>query len=119
MTQQLTLVTRATTAGVVMELTGELDHHTAPDVRDALTGVRLAPGRQLTLDLAGVTFCDSSGLTVLIASRNHALTAGATLVLAAVPERVSRIIRVVGLEPVFPTHPTAGAAEDSWRPTTG
>lgn len=80
MTTDLTLRTRITTAGPVLELAGELDHHTAPEVRDALPGLDLRPGQQLVLDLA---FCDSSGITVLIAARNHALV--------AVPERVARI----------------------------
>ncbi|MFD4032618.1 hypothetical protein ACFWVP_19380 [Streptomyces sp. NPDC058637] len=38
-------------------------------------------------------------------------TASAARVLAAVPDRVSRI---VGLEQVFPTHSTAQAAENAW-----
>ncbi|WP_330172349.1 STAS domain-containing protein [Streptomyces sp. NBC_01498] len=118
MTRQLTLHTRATTAGVVIELTGELDHHTAPEVRAALPAAGLRAGRQLTLDLTGLTFCDSTGITVLLAARNHALAADATIALAAVPDRVSRIFRIVGLEHVFPTHPTAQDAEAAWRPTT-
>lgn len=34
--------------------------------------------------------------------------------LSAVPERVSRIFRIVGLEQVFSTHLTAKAAETAW-----
>ncbi|MDH6220784.1 STAS domain-containing protein [Streptomyces pseudovenezuelae] len=116
MTERLTLLTRTTTAGAVIELTGGLDHHTAPEVRAALAGLDLRPGQQLVLDLAGITFCDSTGITVLIAARNHALAADATIALAAVPERVDRIFRIVGLEQVFSTHPTAQAAETAWRP---
>ncbi|MFJ6086757.1 STAS domain-containing protein [Streptomyces sp. NPDC092369] len=116
MTEDLALRTRATTAGAVIELTGDLDHHTAPQVRAALAGLGLRPGGQLVLDLEGVTFCDSTGITVLIAARNHALAADATIALAAVPERVTRIFRMVGLEQVFATHPTAQAAEAAWRP---
>ncbi|MFB6555891.1 STAS domain-containing protein [Streptomyces sp. NPDC056405] len=119
MTKQLTLHTHATAAGAVIELAGELDHNTAPDVRAALPDLELRVGQQLVLDLAGLTFCDSSGITVLIAARNHALAAGGTIALAAVPDRVSRIFRIVGLEHVFPTHPTAQDAEAAWPPTTG
>ncbi|MEU2619406.1 STAS domain-containing protein [Streptomyces sp. NPDC007157] len=117
MTPHLSLHTRATAAGAVLELAGDLDHHTAPEVRAALPGLALRPGQQLVLDLSGITFCDSSGITVLIAARNHALAADAAIALAAVPDRVSRVFRIVGLEQVFPTHPTAQAAEVSWRPT--
>ncbi|MFD8061972.1 STAS domain-containing protein [Streptomyces cyaneofuscatus] len=115
MTQHVTLRTRTIAAGTVMELAGELDHHTAPQVRDALLGLALCPGQQLVIDLEGVTFCDSSGITVLIAARNHALAADAAIALAALPERLTRIIRMVGLDQVFPTHATAQDAEDAWR----
>ncbi|MFF5933724.1 STAS domain-containing protein [Streptomyces sp. NPDC012508] len=119
MNRHLTLHTRTTAKGAVIELTGELDHRTAPQVRAALPGAGLRAGQQLVLDLAGLTFCDSSGITVLIAARNHALAADATIALAAVPDHLHRTFRIVGLEHVFPIHPTAGAAEAAWRPTTG
>ncbi|WP_327308429.1 STAS domain-containing protein [Streptomyces sp. NBC_01298] len=118
MTQQLSVNTRITTAGAVIELAGELDHHTAPDVRAALTGLDLNTGQQLVLDLGGLTFCDSSGITMIIAARNHAIAAHAHIALAAVPERVSRIFRIVGLQHVFPTHPTAQDAEAAWTTPT-
>ncbi|MFI5867390.1 STAS domain-containing protein [Streptomyces sp. NPDC051546] len=114
MTQQLSVSTRATTTGAVMAFAGELDHHTAPEVSAALARLGLRAGQQLVLDLGGLTFCDSSGITVIIAARNHALAAHAGIALAAVPERVSRIFRIVGLEQVFPAHPTAEAAEAAW-----
>ncbi|MCS0605045.1 STAS domain-containing protein [Streptomyces sp. LP11] len=119
MTKHLTLRTRTTAAGAVMELAGDLDHHTAPEVRDALPGLSLRPGGQLVLDLAGITFCDSSGITVLIAARNHAMAADAAMALAAVPERVARIFRIVGLDQVFPTYPTAQDAEGAWHIASG
>jgi anti-sigma B factor antagonist len=111
---QLTVTTRTTSAGPVLELTGELDHHSAAQVRDVLLDLRVQPGQQLIIDLAGLTFCDSSGITVLIAARNHALTARAGIALAAVPDRVVRIFRIVGLDQVFPTHRTAQDAADAW-----
>lgn len=119
MTKHLTLHTRTTTAGPVVEIAGDLDYDTAGQVRAALPGLGLRPGQQLVLDLGSLSFCDSSGITVLIAARNHALAAGASIALAAVPDRVGRIFRIVGLEQVFPTHPTAEAAEAAWRPAGG
>ncbi|MFG3166007.1 STAS domain-containing protein [Streptomyces sp. NPDC048200] len=117
MTQHLTLYTRTTPEGAVIELAGELDFHTADQVRAQLIGLDLPPGGQLVLDLGGITFCDSTGITVLIAARNHALATGAGIALAAVPDLVGRIFRMVGLDEVFPSHPTVQAAEAAWRPT--
>ncbi|MBB5938950.1 STAS domain-containing protein [Streptomyces zagrosensis] len=119
MTKRLSLHTRTTPAGPVIELVGELDHHTAPEIRAALPALSLNPGQQLVLDLGTLTFCDSTGITVLIAARNHALAAEASIVLAAVPDRVSRIFRIVGLEQVFLIYLTAQDAEAAWRPTAG
>ncbi|MFD3481064.1 STAS domain-containing protein [Streptomyces sp. NPDC058695] len=116
MTQALTIHTRTTPAGPVIELAGDLDHHTAPDIRAVLPGLALRPGQQLVIDLAQLSLCDSTGISVLLAARNHALAAHASVVLAAVPNRVIRIFRIVGLEQVFPTHPTAQAAEAAWAP---
>lgn len=117
MTKQLTLRTRTTPAGALIELAGELDYHTAGKVRTMLPTVPLRAGQQLTLDLGGLTFCDSSGITMLILVRNHAQAAGALIALAAIPDYISRILRVVGLEHTFLTHPTAEAAEAAWHST--
>jgi anti-sigma B factor antagonist len=108
--------TRTTTAGPVIEVSGELDHHTAPRIRELLPRLPIEEGQQLVLDLGGLTFCDSSGITVLIAARNHALSTRATIALAAVPDQVRRIFTVIGLQEVFPLYPSAQAAEASWTP---
>ncbi|WP_217575536.1 STAS domain-containing protein [Streptomyces sp. GbtcB7] len=115
---QLTVHTRATLAGPVIELSGGLDNNSAPDVRTLLPRLTLQAGQQLVIDLTGITFCDSSGITVLIAARNRALAARADIALAAVPDRVSRMLHIVGLDQVFPTHPTAQAAAAAWTPPT-
>lgn len=116
---QLSVRTRTTPSGPVIELAGELDHDSAPEIRDLLPGLAIERGQQLVVDLGGLTFCDSTGITVLIAARNVALAARATIALAAVPERISRIFGVVGLDQVFPTHPTVQAAEAAWTPSAG
>jgi anti-anti-sigma factor len=110
----LTVHTRTATSGPVIELTGDLDHHSAPQARNALERLDLHAGQQLIMDLGGLTFCDSSGITVLIAARNHALRMNADIALAAVPDRVRRIFRIVGLEQVFTTHATAQEAAAAW-----
>lgn len=115
MTEQLTVRVRATAAGAVIELAGELDHHTAFLIRDALPGLGLRAGQQLVLDLAQLTFCDSSGITAMIVARNHALSEGASIALADVPGRVDRVIRMVGLDRVFAVHSSASAAEAAWQ----
>lgn len=114
---RLSVHTRTTPAGPVIQLAGELDHDSTPEIRELLPQLVFEQGQQLVIDLSGITFCDSSGISVLIAARNVALAAHSTIVLAAVPERVGRIFGVVGLDQVFPSHPTAQAAEAAWTPS--
>jgi len=112
----MTVAHRAIATGHLLELAGALDLDTVDGVRAAIARTDLGPGRQLVVDLAGVTFCDSSGLTALVAARNRAVAAEAGIALVAVPEDVARTLHLVGLDQVFPTHPTVDAAEAAFRP---
>ncbi|MET7683394.1 STAS domain-containing protein [Streptomyces sp. NPDC005423] len=97
----LKITVRSAATGPVVEVAGELDYTSAPELRDLLTTLALPPGGRLVLDLGGMDFCDSSGLTALIVARNLAQAAGADLVLAAVPAHTLRVLRTVGLDQVF------------------
>ncbi|MFC1405559.1 MULTISPECIES: STAS domain-containing protein [Streptacidiphilus] len=101
MTPELTINAGHNATGPVLALVGDLDHATAPQLRTAVTDTALTPGQILTLDLSAVAFCDSSGITALIAAHRRALAQEADLVLADVPARVLRILRILGLDQVL------------------
>lgn len=107
---QLEIITREAAAGPVLELLGDLDYDTAGRLRARLTTLALRQGGYLVLDLAGVTFCDSSGITALIVARNHALAAQADVALASVPGHMMRVLRIVGLDQILPIDPGSAAA---------
>jgi len=104
------VTTRTTGGGAVVTVAGELDVATAPQLRAGLDALVLGAGQLLVVDLGGVTFCDSSGISALIAARNVAEAAGAGVALAAVPDRLGRTFRLIGLGDFFPTYPSAEAA---------
>jgi anti-sigma B factor antagonist len=106
------VTTRTTGAGAVVTVEGELDVATAPRLHAELAALVLKTGQVLVVDLAGVTFCDSSGISALIAARNVAEAAGAAIALAALPARLSRTFGLIGLADFFPTYPSA---EDAFR----
>ncbi|MFD9007086.1 STAS domain-containing protein [Streptomyces sp. NPDC059582] len=106
----LKITARDAATGPVMEISGDLDYATAPELRELLTTLTLQPGQRLVVDLAGMTFCDSSGITALIAARNHAHAAQADIALAAVPAHTLRVLHVVGLDQIFPLHPDSLSA---------
>ncbi|WP_069173670.1 STAS domain-containing protein [Streptomyces griseus] len=105
----LTITTRYVAIGPVLEITGDLDHYTAPELRTAVESLTLAAGQLLVLDLARLDFCDSSGISALISARNLATEQGAGIALAAVPANTARILGIVGLDRVFPIHDDVAA----------
>ncbi|QIJ65215.1 STAS domain-containing protein [Streptomyces sp. JB150] len=106
----LKITTRDTRTGPVLEIIGDLDYSNAPELRARLTTLDLQPGQRLVLDLAGLEFCDSSGITALIAARNHADAAQADIALAAVPHHTLRVLHIVGLDQIFRLYPDSETA---------
>src|SRR4051812_13058119 len=51
---------------------GELDLMTGPQLREHLAGALSRSGGCVVVDLTGTTFCDSSGLGALVATRRRA-----------------------------------------------
>ncbi|MCE6998326.1 STAS domain-containing protein [Saccharothrix sp. S26] len=95
-------LTKATDGHVhTIALTGELDHASTPRLHEELARLRLSAGDRLVLDLAELSFCDSSGLTALLAAHEISLGAGAALELATPPALLVRILRTTGLTEVF------------------
>lgn len=108
---------------VVLLLSGELDHDTADPLREAIEAALAQPGRRrLVVDCAGLRFCDSTGLNVLLRARIAAQESGGVLELSDVRQPVARMFRLTGADGVFRIHPdleTALAAEDGAGPADG
>jgi anti-sigma B factor antagonist len=98
----------------VLTLSGEIDLYTAPrlqaELAAALAGHEPA---WIVVDMSGVEFCDSTGMNVLLAARQHARERGGDLALAAPRAPVRKILQVTGLESVFTVqeHPAAARGQ--------
>lgn len=110
MSSPLTITTRDAATGPVLQITGELDHETAPELRKATDGLTMTAGQLLVLDLTGLTFCDSSGISALLSARSWAIQHGGRIALAAVPANTARVLGIVGLDQVFAIHPDTDTA---------
>ncbi|MFI6575182.1 STAS domain-containing protein [Nocardiopsis sp. NPDC050513] len=87
---------------IVVELDGEIDLATADQVFDRLVA---ATARACVIaDLTAVEFIDASGVNALIAAVHAATGSQRHLVLAAPPRQLSRILDVLSLHGVLPTH---------------
>ncbi|OLB64745.1 MAG: hypothetical protein AUI10_09795 [Actinobacteria bacterium 13_2_20CM_2_72_6] len=105
-------------APTVLSVGGDIDLNTAPELLQALTALVDDGRRALVVDLTGVGFCDSSGLSVLVRVRNRVTELGGTVMLAAATPIVQRVLEVSGLDEIFGRYPSveaarAAAAEES------
>jgi anti-anti-sigma factor len=87
--------------GTVLRIQGELDISTAEQLRRAAAPY-LAAGGRLVLDLSHVTFCDSTGLAVLVGFHKRLVAVGGGLELYAPVQRVQHLLTITGLNRVFP-----------------
>jgi len=88
--EMMSITPNATGLAVV----GEIDASTAPALGTALAAADHHP---LVVDLAGVTFCDSSGLRVLLEAHQRLADEGRRLVLANPSEVIARLFDVAGV----------------------
>lgn len=90
----------------VVSATGEIDLHTAPRLQSELaTLLRTGTGR-LVIDLGRVEFCDSTGVNVLLAALRRAKDQGGSMCLVSPQAAVRKILRITGLDNVFPLYET-------------
>jgi anti-sigma B factor antagonist len=99
----------------VMSVSGELDYHTAPRLRVGLEEVPLDHGVRLIIDLSRLTYCDSTGISILVSAHHRARASGATLVLAGMNADITRVFRVIGLDQIFTSYDTVDAASRALR----
>lgn len=85
----------------VLHAAGEVDAATLPALRSGLDAAVEDPARDLVLDLAGVQFMGSSGLSMLVEARRVTAARGGTLRLAAPPRAVLRPLELSGLLELF------------------
>jgi anti-sigma B factor antagonist len=94
--------------GTVLRIHGELDISTADQLRRA-AGPYLGAGGRLVLDLSRVTFCDSTGLAVLVGFHKRLAASGGRLELTAPVPRVQHLLAITGLNRVFQIRPERDA----------
>ncbi|MFC1420316.1 STAS domain-containing protein [Streptacidiphilus cavernicola] len=94
----------------VLTLRGELDQDTAPPLRTLLDLALDAGVSRIVVDCAGLDFCDSTGLNVLLAARLRAESGTGAIELAGLRSAVARIFAITGASAVFTVHPSVDAA---------
>jgi len=91
---------------------GELDVFTAPRLHDALAQSIELGARRVVVDLARVTFIDSTALGVLIGVGRELRAGEGSLDLVCQNGHVRRVLELTGLDAVFAVHTSLAAALD-------
>ncbi|MFI0718974.1 STAS domain-containing protein [Streptomyces sp. NPDC021224] len=90
----------------VVSASGELDLNSAPALQEALAHALQAdpPLRVIAVDLSALTFCDSSGLNLLLHAHLQAQQCSIPFRLAGLQPAVSRVFRITGAHAILSLH---------------
>ncbi len=94
----------------VLPLEGEIDLHISPNVAASLNMMIEKKPKQLIVDLARVTYIDSSGLAALIEAMQNVQEYGGKFALTSLQEPVRTIFEIARLDQVFGIFPDVNAA---------
>lgn len=92
----------------VVTLQGEVDAHTAPHLRDAITAIVSEGARAIVVDLTEVAFIDAAGLGVVVVAARSLGPGAVTLVLPHVG--LIRLFRICGLDRLLEIYETRDEA---------
>ncbi|MCU1488829.1 MAG: anti-sigma-factor antagonist [Acidimicrobiaceae bacterium] len=95
----------------VLFVYGEIDVMTAPRLHGALAELVAEAPSSLLVDLANVSFVDSTGLGTLVVAHRHLEERGGTLRLVSVPGNVLQVLDVTGLTSRFHIFPDMESAQ--------
>jgi anti-sigma B factor antagonist len=104
------------TGAAIIALSGQIDIQTCRVLESAFDRLREMATTRVIVDLSGVTFCDSVGLSAFVLAHKYCTAAGGYLRLAAPTPFMIRLLQVVGVAgalPIYRTVHTACAADPS------
>jgi len=85
----------------VVVLAGEVDLYTAPRFKDVLLQAIDDGAGHVIVDLADVSFVDSTALGVLVSGGKRLQKSSGTLAIGCPDEKIRRILEITGLDTVF------------------
>ena len=95
---------------VVVTVRGNLDIDATPVVGTTLDQVLDRPQPHVVVDLSGVEFCDSTGLSAFVVGHKRAVAAGGWLRLAAASAWLQSLMETVGLSRTLAVYPSVADA---------
>lgn len=84
-----------------VRIEGEVEFATAPRLRATLLDLAQDGATPVVLDLSGVSFLDSAGISLLIQAKKRLASAGSDLVLRRPQTSVRRVLEISGVTELF------------------
>lgn len=87
---------------ITVQLKGEIDHHTAPEIRDFADDaiVSIETAKRVVLDFSEVTFMDSSGVGLVMGRYRLCASLKKILYVTGLDERNYKIMKMSGIEKI-------------------
>lgn len=97
----------------VVEVTGDIDNFTAPQLRDELLAAQAAGARVIVVDLTPTDFLDSSALGALVGVERALGASGAVLRIVCPKPHLRRVFEITRMTEVLPLYDSVEAATAS------
>lgn len=96
---------------LVAALHGELDHHTAKDVKDLIEEIIKNRGvKNLVFDFSDLSFMDSSGIGVIVGRYKLVCSIGGKVAISGASKTVEKLITMSGISRLINTYPNVDEA---------
>jgi anti-sigma B factor antagonist len=96
--------TRESNGLQILDVSGEIDVFTAPRFKEALNGLIAGGQKNLIINMARVSYMDSSGFGTLLSATKRLRPEGGSVNLVACNSAIDRMLRITRLNTVFGTY---------------
>lgn len=97
----------------VLDVVGEIDVYTAPKFKAAVNDILASGQKHLVVNMARVTYMDSSGFGILLSATKRLRPNGGTVNLVKCTPAIDRILRITRLDTIFSVHDSVETAVES------
>jgi len=92
----------------VVTVSGDLDLASAPQLEAVFEALEARASDQVLVDLAAVSFLDSSGIRAVVRAKRRLDGIGATLVIDAVSDAARQVLEISGILDALSEQPSEG-----------
>lgn len=83
---------------LIISIVGEIDHHTAEDIRDRIDShIDSTAARNIIFDFSGVGFMDSAGIGVIIGRYKRLSPGGGKVAIVNPTSNIKRVLEISGI----------------------